>query len=363
MEFHPEKCQVLNITKRHNPVNFTNTIHGHPLEAVQSAKYLGAFELTNNLSWNKHLETTTMKGKRSLGFLRRNLGTCPPEIKARCYNTFVRPIAEYASCIWSPSTKKGIDKVESIQWSAARYVINDYARQSSDTTMLQDLGWLFNTAEMLPELPWCTALPTSWLTSLTTINSFLPTEQQEATTRSSKFLPPVPPWWKASSSLTQSVSGMLCLSKLWTRQHWMSLKPGSAMSGSPNQMSPHHQFLTLYIFFMPVNLSAPVWMHLNTCASILPGGLMHSTGRWWWWIDDDDDDEILAYRLWIIPDTSCPSHRTSRLNIIILINKPERVLEAVIGWPLVDLCVTLDPTNVLHSHGQVFFCPKGYQIW
>ena len=140
MEFHPEKCQVLNITKRHNPVNFTYTIHGHPLEAVQSAKYLGV-ELTNNLSWNKHLETTTMKGKRSLGFLRRNLGTCPPEIKARCYNTFVRPIAEYASCVWSPSTKKGIDKVESIQRSAARYVVNDYSRQSSITTMLQDLGW------------------------------------------------------------------------------------------------------------------------------------------------------------------------------------------------------------------------------
>ena len=31
MEFHPEKCQVLDITKRHNPVNFTYTIHGHPL--------------------------------------------------------------------------------------------------------------------------------------------------------------------------------------------------------------------------------------------------------------------------------------------------------------------------------------------
>ena len=48
---------------------------------------------------------------------------------------------EYASCVWSPSTKKGIAKVESIQRNAAQYVMNDYSRESSVTTMLQDLGW------------------------------------------------------------------------------------------------------------------------------------------------------------------------------------------------------------------------------
>ena len=109
-------------------------------ETVQSTKYLGV-ELTNNLYWNKHLETTTMKGKRSLGFPRRNLGTCPREIKALCHKTFVQPIAKYASCVWSPFTKKSIDKVESIQRSAAWYVMNDYSTHSCVTTMLQDLGW------------------------------------------------------------------------------------------------------------------------------------------------------------------------------------------------------------------------------
>ena len=41
MEFHPEKCQVLHITKQRNPVKHTYTIHGQPLQAVTSAKYLG----------------------------------------------------------------------------------------------------------------------------------------------------------------------------------------------------------------------------------------------------------------------------------------------------------------------------------
>ena len=140
MEFHPEKCQVLNITKRHNPVNFEYNIHGHPLQVVSEAKYLGVV-LTNDLSWNRHIESTSMKGMRALSFLRRNLGSCPPKIKERCYNTFVRPILEYASCVWSPSTKKGVSKIESVQRSAARYVRNDYSRETSVTQLLRELGW------------------------------------------------------------------------------------------------------------------------------------------------------------------------------------------------------------------------------
>ena len=140
MEFHPHKCQVLNITKRRSPVNYTYTIHDHPLETVTSAKYLGV-ELTNNLSWNTHTENTSKKALRSIGFLRRNLSSCPREIKARCYNTFVRPIAEYAGCACAPSTKKVIAKLESIQKRAARFVMNNYSQESSVTTMLQKLNW------------------------------------------------------------------------------------------------------------------------------------------------------------------------------------------------------------------------------
>ena len=114
MEFHPEKCQVLQITKRHNPVKFSYSIHGHQLETVSDAKYLGV-TLSHDLSWNRHIESTYMKGMKALGFLRRNLGSCPREIKELCYNSFVRPIVEYAGCVWSPSTKKGINKVESVQ--------------------------------------------------------------------------------------------------------------------------------------------------------------------------------------------------------------------------------------------------------
>jgi hypothetical protein len=41
MAFHPEKCNVLTITKKRNPIKFNYTLHGHSLEHVTSAKYLG----------------------------------------------------------------------------------------------------------------------------------------------------------------------------------------------------------------------------------------------------------------------------------------------------------------------------------
>ena len=41
MEFHPSKCQLLCVTNKHKPSPTSYDIHGHKLELVDSAKYLG----------------------------------------------------------------------------------------------------------------------------------------------------------------------------------------------------------------------------------------------------------------------------------------------------------------------------------
>ena len=53
----------------------------------------------------------------------------------------IRPIIEYTSTIWTPHLQKDILKLESIQRKLARFVLNDYARLSSVTSMIQKLGW------------------------------------------------------------------------------------------------------------------------------------------------------------------------------------------------------------------------------
>jgi hypothetical protein len=42
MEFHGSKCQLLRITNKRKPFARDYDIHGHKLEEVESAKYLGS---------------------------------------------------------------------------------------------------------------------------------------------------------------------------------------------------------------------------------------------------------------------------------------------------------------------------------
>ena len=48
---------------------------------------------------------------------------------------------DYASCVWDPSMKPNIEKIEMVQQRAARFVKGDYDRTSSVTAMLNQLGW------------------------------------------------------------------------------------------------------------------------------------------------------------------------------------------------------------------------------
>ena len=41
MDFHPEKCELLRITNKRNPINSTYQIKNHSLDMVDSKKYLG----------------------------------------------------------------------------------------------------------------------------------------------------------------------------------------------------------------------------------------------------------------------------------------------------------------------------------
>ena len=74
-------------------------------------------------------------------FLQRNLISCSTQVKMNCYKTFVRPIMDYCSTVWSPYTLCNINKAEAIQRRAARFVLNDYSWYSSVTAMLDRLSW------------------------------------------------------------------------------------------------------------------------------------------------------------------------------------------------------------------------------
>ncbi len=60
MEFHPKKCQVLQITNKRKTVNYPYNIHNHTLDIVDSVVYLGV-TMHKSLKWNKHINEVTEK--------------------------------------------------------------------------------------------------------------------------------------------------------------------------------------------------------------------------------------------------------------------------------------------------------------
>ena len=140
MEFNPDKCEVLRIFRKKNPVIYPYKLHNVALKTCETAKYLGV-TISKDLNWSKHIDNITSKATCSLRFIQRNVKTDNKKVKIAAYNTYVRPQLEYCSSIWHPWQKTLTNKVESVQRSAARYVMSDYNYTSSVTQMLKILGW------------------------------------------------------------------------------------------------------------------------------------------------------------------------------------------------------------------------------
>ena len=116
--------------------SFPYFIHGEQLHVTETAKYLGV-HIQSNLKWNHHVNVTTKKANSVRCFLQRNMGACPQKTKELLCKTLVRPVMEYAAIVWDPSTQENIRKVEMVQRRCARFVLGDYRRTSSVTSMLK----------------------------------------------------------------------------------------------------------------------------------------------------------------------------------------------------------------------------------
>ena len=54
MEFHPDKCSVLRVTRKKTVNKFPYTLHGQVLAEESETKYLGV-TLTDKMSWNTQI--------------------------------------------------------------------------------------------------------------------------------------------------------------------------------------------------------------------------------------------------------------------------------------------------------------------
>ena len=141
MEFHPKKSQVPYITNKRKVITHPYIIHGHTLDVVDSAKYLGSISIR---AWNGTITLTRLQKKvnNTLAFLRRNFHPCQRNTKAFCYTTLELPLTEYSSVIWDPYTAENIRKLEMVQRWATRLVYSNYQTTSIVSAMLSHLNWV-----------------------------------------------------------------------------------------------------------------------------------------------------------------------------------------------------------------------------
>ena len=113
---------------------------GVDFKVVTQCTYLG-IHLSNDFSWNHHIDHIVNDANRTLGFLRRNLSRCNTEVKATAYKALVRPKLEYVAAVWDPHQLNSINKIEMIQRRAARFVFNDYHRITGVSDYVNALNW------------------------------------------------------------------------------------------------------------------------------------------------------------------------------------------------------------------------------
>lgn len=108
------------------------------IENVTTLKYLRVY-LSFNLTWNDHIDEIISKANTTLGFIRRDLYLPNHSTKLLAYTALVRSKLEFASIIWNPNQTYLINKLESLQNKAARFIAKNCSRTSSITAIKDSL--------------------------------------------------------------------------------------------------------------------------------------------------------------------------------------------------------------------------------
>lgn len=139
MRINRDKTVLLRITNKKTRSIFTYSIENTPLVEVSSLKYLGLV-VDSHLKWGLHIEKVYSAAKRKLGYLRRHFRYATVDAKLLAYKTLVRPLLEYGCIVWDPYQQNYIQRLESVQKSAARYILGRYRRAESVSQMMIDLN-------------------------------------------------------------------------------------------------------------------------------------------------------------------------------------------------------------------------------
>ena len=113
---------------------------GHSLENVTQHKHLG-ITLRSDLRWSDHISEITIKANKMINIMKSLKFILDRNTLETIYISFIRPILEYGSPVWSGCTASDEEKLEHVQLSAAR-IVTGAMQGTSNAKLYEEIGWL-----------------------------------------------------------------------------------------------------------------------------------------------------------------------------------------------------------------------------
>ena len=121
LEFHPGKCVTLRLSLKKQNENHTYYLGENELENVEETKDLGII-VDHKLKFQKQISAKVNKANQSWGIIKRTFKHMNPYIFKKLFCAQVRSHLEYAIQFWAPYLRKDINKIESVQRRATKYI-------------------------------------------------------------------------------------------------------------------------------------------------------------------------------------------------------------------------------------------------
>ena len=132
MKFHPSKCKVLMVSRFNPPlidilpcIQFFYHLGNSLLNYTESEKDLGIF-MNRTLNFTEHTNYLYSRANQRFGLLKRTCHFVKSADKRRIlYLTMVRSLFEHCPVVWRPSAHSCINRLESIQKRAIKWINQD----------------------------------------------------------------------------------------------------------------------------------------------------------------------------------------------------------------------------------------------
>ncbi len=132
MRFHPSKCKVLSVSMFRPPyidslpfIQYFYSLGSSLLDYTSSEKDLGIL-MNSTLNFNDQANSLYNKANQKLGMLKRTCHFVNDSNKRRAlYLTLVRSLFEHCPMVWRPASKTTVEKLESLQKRAIKWIRKD----------------------------------------------------------------------------------------------------------------------------------------------------------------------------------------------------------------------------------------------